>query len=681
MIVNINDSNFQEYYDIFTEAFNVLKEKGYIDENTNKTSFSSLAEYYSHMADLFAISAYKYVMLPLDEEPFIINLNDRSISIPSNFSKCASVQNDQLAETIVFVVDRYFDYMDLNNTQIYIQWITPDGTHGATHVEMRDLESESNKIRFAWPLNKVITSKPGNVKFSVRFVRIDSTNKTVYSLNTLDKEIIIRPALSTQEATIETSPIQDDEFEKAVINSVFNGEGIPAPTTPSFRSPGTNITVNPQKKKDDALIAADNNIIDGVKVVSLVNDTITLYAQAVAPDGENFDYEWYFIPEGETVAQLCNPKDENGNIIEDQQFGTVIDDVALSANEEYPDAEIPSRNFPERYFTTDNVEYVAPFPTKTKLFTKFSTYTVEPSSSQKEITGTYYARAYNTISLGENKKPLKSVNYGQTMNCLIPGPRDVAIIKDLNNGLVVNKNENTDLSIELQEDNYKPAITYKWERSYDNFENSTMLSNNKSSLNIDATKIEDIPAWYRVNPVASLNRKTKDETVSHICKVTLPPEPPIVATIAAEDQRTKYLSNGVAKLTISASVTRPKEMEDRPIELFSENLIYKWQMRPIDMIDNNQWVDVPNETGDEASFVGQGTNTLEVRSIGNYGGMTFRCLVINTLNGVNSIFDHSHTYVYNEGDEYLGEFTASTPHIYDESDNVTKHYTYKVLYN
>jgi hypothetical protein len=59
-------------------------------------------------------------MVPLDEDPFIIDLNTRSITVPTSFSKCASVQTDMLAETIIFVVDRYFDYMDLANTEIYV---------------------------------------------------------------------------------------------------------------------------------------------------------------------------------------------------------------------------------------------------------------------------------------------------------------------------------------------------------------------------------------------------------------------------------------------------------------------------------------------------------------------------------------------------------------------------------
>lgn len=682
MIVNINDSNFQEYSDIFTEAFKELKKKGYINENTEKTSFSSLAEYYSHMADLFAISAYRYVLLPLDEDAFTINLNDRSITVPASFSKCAGVQNDQLAETITFVVDRYFDYMDLNNTQIYVQWITPDGTHGATHVEMRDLESEADKIRFAWPLNSAITSKPGNVRFSVRFIRVDGTN-TVYSLNTLDKEIVIRPALSTKTPTIETAPIQNDEFEKAIINSVFDGQGVPAPTTPSFRSPGADITINPQNDPD--LVSDDSRFVDNKKVISLKNDTITLYAQAVAPNGESFDYEWYFIPEGSTEAILCNPKPkmENGKEVAQPQFGTVEIDKKLEANVEFEDGKIPSRNFPERYFDEAGEEYIGPFPTEAKLFTKFSTYTVAPASEGKDINGTYFARAYNTISRGDDKDPIVSINYGQTSQCLIPGPRDVKISKNLESGKIV-KNATENLTIELEEDNYGPTVDYKWERSYDNFATKEALNTiNSASLAIDTSNAASVPAWYKVNPVASLNRKTKDQTFSTVCKVTLPPEPPIVPSIG---DQTKYLSNGDAVLTVTAAVNRPANMANRSEELFSEGLTYVWQMKPIDMIDN-KWDTVPevDATDEEAlkaaSYIGQGTSTLTVKNIGKYGGVMFRCLVINTLNGQSSVFDHSGSYTYSKDDEYLGEFKPEAPHRYPTpgKDQEKQNYTYTVL--
>ena len=78
------------------------------------------------MADFFNEGLYKYVMMPIDEEPFKIDLNTRTIEVPQSFSKCASVQSDQLAETIIFIVDRYFDYMDLANTEIFVQWTLPE---------------------------------------------------------------------------------------------------------------------------------------------------------------------------------------------------------------------------------------------------------------------------------------------------------------------------------------------------------------------------------------------------------------------------------------------------------------------------------------------------------------------------------------------------------------------------
>ena len=211
---------------------------GYVDEN--KERFGSLAEYYSHMADFFENQKYKYVMLPIEEEPFKIDLNTRSIEIPQSFAKCASVQSDQLAETIIFVVDRYFDYMDLANTHIYVQWTIPENKktgvqeyNGATQIEMIDLETESGKIKFAWPLNDQITAVPGSVKFSVRFFRLDDSapNKLLYSLNTTEKEIIIKEALQptlTSEHNVE-SPISDNSFKKAILNSLFATEGVVPP--------------------------------------------------------------------------------------------------------------------------------------------------------------------------------------------------------------------------------------------------------------------------------------------------------------------------------------------------------------------------------------------------------------------------------------------------------------------
>ena len=77
MIVTLNDNNSDKYLNLFTEAYEYLKglDNGYVD--IDKERFYSLAEYYSHMADFFENQKYKYVMLPLDEEPFLIDLNSQ----------------------------------------------------------------------------------------------------------------------------------------------------------------------------------------------------------------------------------------------------------------------------------------------------------------------------------------------------------------------------------------------------------------------------------------------------------------------------------------------------------------------------------------------------------------------------------------------------------------------------
>ena len=182
MIVSMNKENSDSYLELFTEAYEFLQDEGYI-EDTGKERFNSLAEYYSHMADFFNSGNYNYVMLPLQVEPCKIDLNNRAIEVPQSFAKCASVQSDQLAETIIFIADRYFDYMDLSTTSIYVQWTIPENkmtgvkeNKGATRIEMIDLETEPGKIKFAWPLNDKITSVPGVVKFSVRFFRVEDSS-------------------------------------------------------------------------------------------------------------------------------------------------------------------------------------------------------------------------------------------------------------------------------------------------------------------------------------------------------------------------------------------------------------------------------------------------------------------------------------------------------------------------
>ena len=81
---------------------------------------TTLEEYFSWIRNLGNINR-KYTILPIDEDHFEINANTRAINIPANFKKNGiAVQGDDLAEVVYFKIDRYFDYMDFNNCDIFI---------------------------------------------------------------------------------------------------------------------------------------------------------------------------------------------------------------------------------------------------------------------------------------------------------------------------------------------------------------------------------------------------------------------------------------------------------------------------------------------------------------------------------------------------------------------------------
>lgn len=122
-----------------------------------------------------------FTKLPLDEPHFEINANTRAITIPNDFKKNGiAVQGDDLAEVVYFMIDRYFDAMDLNNTDIYIEWETPKGKNSTsiksvseTYLKIIDDETYPGKLIFGWAISDAITHESGNLKFAVRFIKWD----------------------------------------------------------------------------------------------------------------------------------------------------------------------------------------------------------------------------------------------------------------------------------------------------------------------------------------------------------------------------------------------------------------------------------------------------------------------------------------------------------------------------
>lgn len=194
IITSGSNANGSAYTQLFEDASRVLK----LDEADYITT---LNEYFHNLPDLLSTENYKpkFVRLPVDEDFFEIDANTRKIKVPASFAAGASVQGDQGAETIFFIIDRYFDAMDLNNQEIYIEW-SNSVESGLSPAFAKDIESQPDKIIFGWLLEDVITQAAGQVEFAVRFysTKKNDLNEDVlsYSLSTLPQKITINKALN-----------------------------------------------------------------------------------------------------------------------------------------------------------------------------------------------------------------------------------------------------------------------------------------------------------------------------------------------------------------------------------------------------------------------------------------------------------------------------------------------------
>lgn len=249
---------------------------------------TTLEEYFSWIRNLGNISK-KYTVLPLDEDYFEINANTRAINIPASFKKNGvAVQGDDLAEVLYFKIDRYFDYMDLNNCDIYIQWETPKGTDGTTiksasPAYIRDIESEPGKLIFGWALSDAITANSGTLKFSVRFfqwedpenVKAGGDKIIAYSFSTLTAQVLIQPSINFNP---EKDEYMVDDCGDRLIERLKNSQvvGGYAAAVPDFV---VDLVENPQANKPGYDLNPDTNEFE-------------LLVQAFSSDTGAISYTW-----------------------------------------------------------------------------------------------------------------------------------------------------------------------------------------------------------------------------------------------------------------------------------------------------------------------------------------------------------------------------------------------------
>lgn len=109
------------------------------------------------------------IIVPSNILLYNIHLDTREIDAPEYLS----VQHEHYAETVYFVVDRYYDNMDLAQTTCVVQYVTPDNESYIYAVPFCDTVTFPDKIIIPWCISGSATSLSGTVKYIVRFYKID----------------------------------------------------------------------------------------------------------------------------------------------------------------------------------------------------------------------------------------------------------------------------------------------------------------------------------------------------------------------------------------------------------------------------------------------------------------------------------------------------------------------------
>ena len=147
-----------------------------------------------------------------------IDLNSREVEAP----KDVVVKKDHNSTVFYFVVDRFFDYMDLSTTCCIITY-TVNGqsyVYPVLNCDVYTLSSQ-HKMILPWILSKNVTQQEGVVEFSFKFFKMSGDTggnaEIVYSLNTVPTYFTVVKGLNSRIETMTGDELSKEEPEQASI--------------------------------------------------------------------------------------------------------------------------------------------------------------------------------------------------------------------------------------------------------------------------------------------------------------------------------------------------------------------------------------------------------------------------------------------------------------------------------
>lgn len=584
------------------------------------------------MGDIVSLGDPTYLLIPLDEKPFEIDANSRAITVPSDFVKCGAVRSDNLCEIATFRIARYYDFQDLADCEIAIQWINADGQEGLSMAFGKDVESEPGYIRFGWAITEAVTAKAGNVKLAVRFYRKDAeTSKLAYVLNTLSTSIAVKDTLSVDDSA--EGFVKEENvfnlFNKVVVNGQNPMYAVPA--QPSFAPAGGGIDF---EQNEQAAIEEDN--------------TLDLSVMAVTKDNSDVTYEWFYVPseykdaEDKSVLINLTSNPEGLTAIGYDTSAYEINDKDFVLVDPIPEVKTLAT-----YYVKGSNGEMTPYSgewTKEELegkelYVKCSTLSF--TNGDYLVTGQYYAKATSSlIELDDGyQNPNKSEATSNTVSVL---PPNAMVIKE---NLPEHAFKGADLTFAIEEDPRKPAMSYKWERKASSKGEFAALPE-VTEPNYNVKEV----GWYRATAKAKLNR-TELEKVSEVCFVTEEAITPEVSKYEYTLDRGKtwieLQENDVinpadegsgkheiwVKLTIDESILNEFNSN-------KDNLTYSWRITYGDRgVTENITEDLIKKNDTVLNTTEYGTNIVKVFQDQDNDAFSLYCVITNTFQGQQKSID------------------------------------------
>ena len=691
-MITLPNYNSQKYTILLQKAWNDLYNDNKLKSvdrdaaNNGKDRFSNLQHYFSYIQELISLDK-NYIMMPIDETPFVIDTNSRFITVPPLFSNCGGVQSDSYAEIITFTVDRYFDYQDLSNVNIAVQWRNESSrVEGVSVINLIDLETygSENKIRFGWPLTKEMTSAAGTLRFAVRFFKEGLNVETgkeeiLYILKTLASSITIKSTLNNDlnNPNLVVKEKDYENFLNFVVNSPNPSYTIPTPVEfvkalPKQAKLNKDNTLTLEgwaKTKDGNVLIYEwyRKLVDTyVPYNTIVDDlpekkpNFNLYLY----DNQNNKYVEYngvwppkkiTVPEvGEPVEELYQVSDfyvyEPSILLEDSDKFDVTTSMEkykpLNEDGQFSWPELPPKDL--TFWTLDESivppvykKFIDEWPIyekeeDVKLYTHLAKLTFKnmnlDNPDSKNILGKYYLKAINRIE--EDNKIVNEVSAISPVTgyCSINPPQKINFTQDLS-GTYLLSQKNT-LSIALQKDDNQPEYTYEL-RKYGNLEDYTVINSTTSSNPSIQFTVLDY-GRYRIYVTSDLNRHNESRESGECQLLNSPVQvtgtmyhngrvaTDVVNDILKIDAKT---STEVNKISVKANLTGNEDQST------IGNISFTWEMaknnadyKPINLNSiNSGFTYIPSSDPNDSG-------TLEVVSSNPAQDViSYKCTIENTI--------------------------------------------------